>query len=128
MTSTAKGTFDITMQSGLAQLDGAVNRFEMLKTFHGDLQGTGTGIMLAAGDPQAGDAGYVAIEVIRGQLSERQGGYALQQFGLMHAGSQTLQYQVVPGSGTEQLIGIVGSLHLRVDEDGTHHYELEYDL
>lgn len=128
MTSTAKGTFDITMQPGLAELDGAVNRFEMLKTFYGDLHGTGMGIMLAAGDPQAGDAGYVAIEVIRGQLGERKGSFALQQFGLMHAGSQALQYQVIPGSGTEQLIGIVGSAHLQVDDDGTHHYELKYDL
>ena len=64
----------------------------------------------------------------QGHLGERQGSFALQQFGSMHAGSQALHYEVVPGSGSGQLAGIVGTLHLDIDEDGTHHYELEYDL
>jgi hypothetical protein len=52
----------------------------------------------------------------------------LQQFGAMQGGSQTLHYEVVPGSGTGQLTGITGTLHLDINEDGTHHYELHYDL
>lgn len=59
MVNTARGTFAVTMQPGPAELDGAINRFELSKTFHGDLQGTGAGVMLSAGDPQAGAAGYV---------------------------------------------------------------------
>lgn len=43
----------------------------------------------------------------------------------MHAGSQTLDYRVVPGSGGGQLAGI---LRLDIDQDGMHHYQLEYDL
>ena len=128
MASAARGTFDVTIQPGPAELDGAINRFELSKTFHGDLEGAGTGVMLAGGDLQAGEAGYVAIETVRGRLGERQGSFALQQFGSMHAGSQTLHYKVVPGSGSGQLAGIVGNLQLEIDEDGTHHYELEYDL
>jgi Protein of unknown function (DUF3224) len=128
MTRTAKGTFDVTMQPGATELDGAISRFELSKTFHGDLQGTGTGVMLSAGDPQSGAAGYVAIETVRGRLCEQEGSFALQQFGLMHGGSQTLHYEVVPGSGSGQLAGITGVLHLHVDEDGSHRYELHYDL
>jgi hypothetical protein len=128
MNGTARGTFDITLRPGSAELDGAVDRFELFKTFHGDLQGTGMGVMLSAGDPRAGEAGYVAIETVRGRLCERQGGFALQQFGSMHAGSQALHYEVVAGSGSGQLAGIVGTLHLDIDNDGTHHYQLEYDL
>jgi hypothetical protein len=128
MTDTARGTFDVTMHPGHAELDGVVNRFEMSKTFHGDLRGTGTGVMLSGGDPQGGEAGYVAIETVHGHLGERQGSFALQQFGSMHAGSQALHYDVVPGSGRAQLVGIVGTLHLEIDKDGTHHYELQYDL
>jgi hypothetical protein len=128
MTRTAKGTFDVTMQPGATELDGAISRFELSKTFHGDLQGTGTGVMLSAGDPQSGAAGYVAIETVRGRLCEQEGSFALQQFGLMHGGSQTLHYGVVPGSGSGQLAGITGVLHLHVDEDGSHRYELHYDL
>jgi hypothetical protein len=84
--------------------------------------------MLSVGDPQAGEAGYVTIETVHGQLGERQGSFALQQFGSMHAGSQVLHYEVVPGSGSGQRVGIVGTLRLDIDKDGTHHYELQYDL
>ena len=128
MTSTAKGTFDVTLRPGTAELEGAVDRFELSKTFHGDIQAVGSGVMLSAGDPGAGAAGYVAIETVRGRLGEQEGSFALQQFGSMHDGSQTLYYEVVPGSGSGQLTGITGRLHLDIDGDGTHRYELLYDL
>jgi hypothetical protein len=124
----ANGTFEVTMRPGAAELDGAVGRFDLSKIFHGDLQGTGTGVMLSAGDPQAGAAGYVAIETVHGRLEEQEGSFALQQFGSMHDGSQTLHYEVVPGSGTGSLVGITGTLLLDIGEDGTHRYELHYDL
>jgi hypothetical protein len=113
---------------GTAELDGAVGRFELTKRFHGDIDGTGVGVMLSAGDPQAGAAGYVAMETVRGHLGGREGSFALQQFGIMRAGSQTLHYEVVPGSGDGELTGMSGTLHLTIDANGTHFYELEYDL
>ena len=128
MSKTASGTFDVTLAPGVAELDGAVSRFELTKRFHGDLDGTGTGVMLSAGDPQAGTAGYVAIETVNGRLGDREGGFAFQQFGTMSGGNQTLHYEVVPGSGYDELTGISGTLRLTIDEDGTHHYDLGYDL
>jgi hypothetical protein len=128
MTTTAEGTFAVTMRPGAAELDGAVARFELSKTFTGDLEGTGAGVMLSAGDPQAGTAGYVAIETVSGRLGGRVGGFALQQFGTMEGGAQVLHYAVVPGSGTGGLAGITGTLRLRIDDDGTHRYALEHDL
>jgi hypothetical protein len=128
VSTTASGTFDVSLTPGVAELDGAVSRFELTKRFHGDFDGTGTGVMLSAGDPQAGTAGYVAIETVKGLLRDLEGGFALQQFGTMSGGHQTLHYEVVPGSGDGELTGISGTLHLTIDEDGTHHYELEYDL
>ena len=128
MTRTASGTFEVSLAPGLAELDGAVGRFELTKRFHGDFDGTGTGVMLAAGDPQTGTAGYVAIEVVKGLLGDLEGGFALQQFGTMSGGRQTLHYEVVPGSGAGELTGISGILNLTIEEDGTHHYLLEYDL
>jgi len=125
---TASGTFEVSLAPGVAELDGAVGRFELTKRFHGDFDGTGTGVMLSAGDPQAGTAGYVAIETVKGLLGDREGGFALQQFGTMRGGQQTLHYEVVPGSGDGELTGISGTLQLTIDENGTHHYELEYDL
>jgi hypothetical protein len=125
---TARGTFDVSLAPGAPELDGAVKRFELTKRFHGDFDGTGTGVMLSGGDPQTGMAGYVAIETLNGRLGDREGGFALQQFGTMRAGHQTLHYEVVPGSGDGELTGMSGILHLRIDEDGTHHYELDYDF
>lgn len=115
------------MRPGPSELAGAVARFELTKAFTGDLGGTGTGVMLSAGDPRAGTAGYVAIEVVRGRLDGREGGFALQQFGTMAAGAQVLHYEVVPGSGTGALAGITGTLLLEVD-DGTHRYALDHDV
>jgi hypothetical protein len=128
VTTTASGTFDVSLVPGVAELDGTVGRFELTKRFHGDFDGSGTGVMLSAGDPQAGTAGYVAIETVKGRLGDREGGFAFQQFGTMSGGHQTLHYEVVPGSGYGELAGISGILRLTIDEDGTHHYELEYDL
>ena len=128
MSRTASGTFDVNLAPGASELGGAVTRFELTKRFHGDFEGTGTGVMLSGGDPQTGTAGYVAIETVNGRLGERDGCFALQQFGTMRAGHQTLHYEVVPGSGEGELAGISGRLQLTIDEDGTHHYVLEYDL
>lgn len=124
----AIGTFDVQMQPGQPELEGAVSRFELSKTFHGDLEAAGAGVMLSCGDPQSGSAGYVAIETVRGRLGGREGGFALQQMGLMLAGSQTLRYEVVPGSGDGELQGITGTFHLTIDDDGTHRFELDYEL
>jgi hypothetical protein len=128
MSACAKGTFDVELTPAPAELDGAVNRFEFRKTFHGDLQAEGAGIMLSCGDPRAGAAGYVAIETVKGSVGDRHGSFALQQLGMMSGGKQSLHYEVVPGSGTGDLQGIAGTCQLTVEQDGTHRYELSYDI
>ena len=124
----AHGTFDIALTPAPAEVGGAVGRFDFTKAFHGDLEGTGAGVMLSCGDPGKGSAGYVAIETVQARLGDLEGGFALQQFGTMHAGSHTLRYEVVPGSGHGTLEGVTGTLHLTVEDDGTHQYELEYEV
>jgi Protein of unknown function (DUF3224) len=128
VTSPARGTFDIDLKPGPTELGGAAGRFDFTKTFHGDLAGEGAGIMLSAGDPGQGSAGYVALETVSGQLGGRTGGFALQQFGTVLDGAQALTYEVVPGSGHGELAGITGTFALTVDDDGTHRYELDYRL
>ncbi|HEU4910038.1 MAG TPA: DUF3224 domain-containing protein, partial [Propionibacteriaceae bacterium] len=91
---TARGTFEITVTPGPPELQGAVDRYDFTKTFTGDLQANGAGLMLSCGDPATGAAGYVAIETVRGSLGDRRGGFVLQQLGMMRAGGQTLHYEV----------------------------------
>lgn len=128
MTETARGTFEVQVTPAGVELGGAVARFDLAKTFSGDLQAAGTGLMLSGGDPQEGSAGYVAIETVAGRLGGRSGEFALQQFGTMQGGAQVLHYEVVPGSGRGELATITGTLQLTIDADGTHHYVLEYRL
>ena len=125
MTETAQGTFEVTITP--QDSDDGIGRLTIAKTWSGDLAGTGHGLMLSAGDPTQGSAGYVALETVDGSLHGRAGTFAFQQLGVMHAGDQHLDYRVVPGSGTGELVGITGSLALTIDERG-HTYVLTYAL
>ena len=122
----ARGTFAVTLtaeDSGLPM----VGRFGLEKTYAGDAVGTGSGIMLSAGDPAAGEAGYVVLEIAGVTIGGRSGTFAMQQLGTMSGGDQSITYVVTPGSGTGDLAGITGRLELDI-RDGQHHYDLVYDL
>ena len=60
--TTARGTFEVTL-TPLAT-EGGLGRFRIEKSWHGDLEGSGQGLTLSAGDPAGGRAGYVAMEVV----------------------------------------------------------------
>jgi hypothetical protein len=128
MSEVAHGTFETSLTPGEDELDGRIGRNDFTKAFAGDLVGTGHGVMLTGGDPPAGTAGYVAIEIVDGRLHERDGSFALQQFGTMTPEATTLQYAIVPGSGSGALQGITGTLELSVETGGTHRYALTYEL
>jgi hypothetical protein len=74
-----------------------------------------------------GAAGYVAIEQVSGTLAGNAGSFALQYYGLMNKESNRLTLEVVPGSGTRELSGLIGSLQIRL-EDGHHFYDFDYDV
>ena len=128
MVSTANGSFAISLVPAPAEVGGHVDRFDFTKVFQGDLEATGTGVMLSCGHPETGSAGYVAIESVDGRLGGRPGGFVLGQLGTLQKGSQTLHYEIVPGSGRGDLQGIAGTFHLTIESDGTHRYTLEYEL
>ncbi|MCB0996718.1 MAG: DUF3224 domain-containing protein [Acidimicrobiales bacterium] len=128
MSARAIGAFEISLQPDDAdELGGVVHRMVFTKSFSGDLDGVGEGVMLSGGDPQTGNAGYVAVEVFRGRVHGREGTVLFQQFGQMDATGQRLLYEIVGGSGTGELAGISGRLELTIDAAG-HHVELEYEL
>ena len=82
MTVHAHGTFDVTITPQPAD-DSGIGRLDLAKRWHGDLVATGTGLMLSAGDPTLGRAGYVALETVTGTLHGREGAFAFQQYGVM---------------------------------------------
>ena len=71
MTKHASGTFDvkITPQKDEGIGDPTIGRMSIDKQYHGDLEGTGLGQMLAGMAAEVKDSGaYVAIERVRGTL------------------------------------------------------------
>ncbi|MGK3112736.1 DUF3224 domain-containing protein [Candidatus Pantoea formicae] len=124
----ATGEFSITLSAPEAVLhEGAPTsgRHTLSKTYQGGLQGRASGEMLSAGQPQNGQASYVAIESFTGTLGGQTGGFSLAHFGEMDNGSETLKVNIVPGSGNGELTGIRGHLQIRRDT-GKHFYTLTY--
>lgn len=99
MTMHARGTFEVKMAPQPAQDgvgDPGIGRMALEKQFHGDLEATGKGQMLAAGTDVSGSAGYVALERVSGTLHGRRGTFALQHSGTMTRGAPQLSITVVP--------------------------------
>ena len=130
MTNHASGTFEVKMkpqapEDGVG--DPTVGRMSLDKQFHGGLEATSRGQMLAAMTDVEGSAGYVAIERVKGTLGGRDGSFALQHSGTMTRGVPQLTITVVPDSGTEQLNGLAGRMTIDIAE-GKHSYDFEYTL
>ena len=106
--------------------DPSIARMSLDKQFHGDLEATSKGLMLAMGDAKT-SAGYVAMERVSGTLHGRKGTFALQHTGTMTRGVPSLSVTVVPDSGTEELTGITGKLEIKIAA-GKHSYDFEYTL
>ncbi|MCU1230036.1 MAG: hypothetical protein JWO97_2920 [Acidobacteria bacterium] len=125
---TASGTFDVKLTP---QADPAaepfLSRLVLDKQFHGDLEATSRGVMLAVGTSVPNSAGYVAMERVTGTLHGRTGSFALQHSGTMTRGEPRLTVSVVPDSGTGELEGISGTTKIDI-RDGKHFYDLAYSF
>jgi hypothetical protein len=130
MTTHAGGTFEEKMapQTPDDKSAGAtVGRYSLDKQFHGDIEGTSKGEMLAVGTAVKGSAGYVAMEQVTATLNGRTGTFALQHSGTMTRGAPQLIVTVVPDSGTGQLSGLSGKMTINI-VDGKHLYEFDYSI
>jgi hypothetical protein len=130
VTKHASGTFDVKLNSQTPENgvgDPTIGRMSIDKLFHGDLQGTSKGQMLAVGTDVKGSAGYVAMERVTGTLQGYTGSFALQHSGTLTRGAPQLAVSVVPDSGTGQLVGLSGKMMIDI-VDGKHFYKFEYTL
>lgn len=130
MTMHASGPFDVTLTpldpTGAAQSAG-LGRMSIEKRFHGDLEATSQGEMIAVQSAVKGSAGYVALERVTGTLHGRSGSFVLQHSGTMTRGVPALTVTVVPDTGTDALTGITGTLDITI-VDGNHTYTFDYEL
>jgi hypothetical protein len=132
MTQHATGPFDvkITPQKPDSDVAQAANlaRMTIDKVFHGDLEATSKGEMLATQAEAKGSGGYVALERVTGTLKGRKGSFVLQHSATMNRGVPSLNIAVVPDSGTGELEGLTGKVNIIIGEGGKHSYDFEYSL
>lgn len=123
----AIGTFDVKL-APVGSGESPIGSMSIDKTFHGDLQGTSVGQMLAFRSGVEGSAGYVAMERVAATLGcGREGSFTLQHSGLMDKGAQSLAVVVVPDSATDGLAGLTGTMNIVVTP-GRHDYQFRYTL
>jgi len=125
------GKFDLEMKPIESYADSKygikLGRMSIDKTFSGELSAISKGEMLNALSPKAGSAGYVAIELVTGELSGKKGSFALQHFGTMSNGEQHLTLEVIPDSGVDDLENLTGTMSINIEE-GQHYYTFEYEF
>jgi Protein of unknown function (DUF3224) len=125
MTDRALGTFEVKLDPEPS--DEFIGRMSMEKQFTGDLQAVSRGQMLNTSTEIEGSAGYVAMERVSGTLKGRHGTFVLQHSGTMDRGRPQLAVNVVPDSGTGELVGLSGTMMITIT-DGKHSYDFEYSL
>jgi hypothetical protein len=127
----ASGTFEVKLtpqKPDNKEAESAnLGRMSIDKEFFGDLAATSKGEMLSVMTDVKGSAGYVAIERVTGTLHGRTGSFILQHNGTMTRGAPQLSITVVPDSGTGQLVGLAGTMTIKI-ADGKHLYEFDYTL
>ncbi len=130
-TRTATGPFDVKLapQAPSAEAERAgLGRMALDKRFHGALEATSSGEMLAFRSETPGSAGYVAMETVRGTLDGRAGSFVLQHSSMLSRGQPTQNISVVPDSGTDGLTGLTGRMTIDIAPGGAHSYRFEYSL
>jgi hypothetical protein len=121
----AFGDFEVQLE---AQTDeqAPVGRMLITKQYSGSLVGAGLGQMLSK-RTATGSAVYTAIEEFDGSLDGKKGAFTLVHMGRMSETEQSLQVEILEGSGSGELEGISGKMAI-IRDDGRHTYELEYTL
>jgi hypothetical protein len=102
----------------------------MVKQFRGGLEGSAETLFTSAFDQEKGVGTYVAMESFTGTLDGRTGTLNIAHTATTDGGPERLHEVVVivPESGTGDLTGVTGTGRMRIEEDGSHHLDLDYEL
>ena len=104
-----------------------LTRAHIRKSFHGDLTGTGN-LMYLMTHFEDGSATFLGFEKVEGALHGRSGSFVLQHTGAYDGQVATADYEVVPGSGTNQLTGLSGAGAFSAGHAEQHDMTLDYQL
>ena len=104
-----------------------LTRAHVRKSFGGDLTGTGNllYLMTYASDTEGT---FVGIERIVGSLGGRSGSFVLQHSGTYDGKKATAEWEVLQGSGTDELEGLTGSGGFSSGQAEEYEMTLEYQF
>ncbi len=104
-----------------------LTRARVSKSFHGDIEGTGTVeyLMMYRDD---GSASFIGFERVVGRIGSRSGTFVLQHGGTFEAGTAKDRWSVVPGSGTGELRGLRGEGGFASGHAQQYPMTLDYDF
>jgi hypothetical protein len=128
--STAKGTiehnnWDEKPYREAAPLKSSEAKIDIV--MHGDIEAKGPGRYLMQ-YPTAETCHYSGYLVLEGALGGRKGQFVIYEVGDWTNGVAASKWQIVEGSGTDELAGLSGSGSYEAQHDKTVHYALEYRL
>jgi hypothetical protein len=127
MTLHAHGAFDVKVAPLKGdEAWGGFGRLSIDKQFHGDLDASSKGQMMAWGTG-AGSGAYVALEMVTGTLLGRSGTFVLMHNGTMTQAGPAMTVTVAPGSGTGALVGLAGTMTIHI-EGGKHTFDFDFTL
>ena len=104
-----------------------LTRAHIKKTFHGDLSGTGN-LMYVMTYFDGATASFIGFEKVVGSLGGRSGSFVLRHTGTYDGEKATADYEVVPGSGTNELAGLSGTGGFSAGHAEEHDITLDYEL
>lgn len=104
-----------------------LTRAHVKKSFHGDLTGTGN-LMYVMTYLDGGVASFSGFEKVVGSLGGRTGSFVLRHTGSYDGEKATAEYEVVPGSGTDELAGLSGTGGFSAGHAEEHDMTLDYDV
>ena len=102
-------------------------RISIEREFEGDLNGRSTAELLAC-QPSQDLFSYVGTDRFTGRLGDRSGSFVFQHGGKHEKNTLHPFGYVVPGSGTQELQGLVGEVTISVTPKGEHTITLDYDF
>ena len=104
-----------------------LTRASVTKSYRGDIEGEGhvEYLMMYRDD---GSATFVGLERIVGRLAGKRGTLVLQRSGVFEGGQAKESYSVIPGSTTEELLGLQGEGASSVGHGTEHPFTLNYEF
>jgi hypothetical protein len=101
----------------------------MRKAYAGDVEGRSVTQFTSAFDQTSGVGTYVALESFEGTVAGRHGAFNFVHAASTSGADRSNEYGlIVPGSGTDELTGIAGTVRLHIDDDGTHRMDFDHNL